>query len=82
MTLIAEEISLKLSPEDSPLKNLRIITTYEYILIPWWQVREKARVVICFCFGDTVTGLLNASVRLNATNELLIVGRCVASADL
>ncbi|XP_013396465.1 metabotropic glutamate receptor 1-like, partial [Lingula anatina] len=34
----------------------------------------NARVVVCFCEGMTVKGLLNATTRLNAVGEFLFIG--------
>ncbi len=36
---------------------------------------EKARVIVCFCYGETVRGLLSAIHRLNLKGRFLIVGR-------
>nr|QVK45748.1 G protein-coupled receptor [Proales similis] len=35
---------------------------------------EKAHVIVCFCYGETVRGLLGAINRLNLTGRFLIVG--------
>lgn len=41
------------------------------------QLRKTpdARVVVCFCEGQTITGLLNATRRLGVAGELLFLGR-------
>ena len=36
---------------------------------------ENARVVVCFCEGMTVRGLLAATRRLNLTGRFLFLGR-------
>jgi hypothetical protein len=38
---------------------------------------KNARVVVCFCEGMTVRGLLAATKRLNLTGRFLFIGRSV-----
>lgn len=40
----------------------------------------KARVVVCFCEGMTVRGLLTAMRRLGVAGEFLLIGRFVGDA--
>ncbi len=37
--------------------------------------KPKARVVVCFCEGMTVNGLLKATVRLGVEGKFLFIGR-------
>jgi hypothetical protein len=36
---------------------------------------ENARVIVCFCYGETVRGLLGAINRLELKGRFLILGR-------
>ena len=36
---------------------------------------QKTRVIVCFCEGETVTGILKAIRRFNKTGHFLLVGR-------
>ena len=47
---------------------------YEVVIKKMNQT-AKARVIVCFCYGETVRGLLGAIHRLNLKGRFLIVGR-------
>ena len=40
--------------------------------------KPNARVVVCFCEGMTIRGLLKATQRLGVEGQFLFIGRCVA----
>lgn len=50
---------------------------YDRLLRKLRERLPKARVVVCFCEGMTVRGLLMAMRRLGVYGEFLLVGRCV-----
>ncbi len=37
----------------------------------------KAKVIVCFCYGETIRGLLRAINKLHLTGRFIIVGRFV-----
>ena len=45
------------------------------ILIKKFNKTENARVIVCFCYGETVRGLLAAINRLKLKGRFLILGR-------
>jgi hypothetical protein len=50
-------------------------TPNEYeVLIRKLNRTEKARVIVCFCYGETVRGLLAAMYRLKLKGRFLILG--------
>lgn len=50
---------------------------YDRLLRKLRERLPKARVVVCFCEGMTVRGLLMAMRRLGVSGELLLIGRFV-----
>ena len=51
--------------------------TYEKTLKSLLQYKSTARVVVCFCEGKTVRGLLKAIRKLDVAGELVLFGRLV-----
>ena len=45
------------------------------ILIKKLNRTQKARVIVCFCYGETVRGLLSAMNKLKLKGRFLILGR-------
>lgn len=60
-----------------PLINNADDATYDKTLRSLLQYKSTARVVVCFCEGLTVRGLLKAIRRLDVAGELVLFGRSV-----
>lgn len=52
-------------------------SAYDKTLRSLLQYKSTARVVVCFCEGMTVKGLLRAIRRLDVAGELVLFGRLV-----
>lgn len=70
---LAEEVDVCIAREDSVLSNAPDEVFDKVIL----NLRQdlSARVVVCFCEGLTVRGLLMATRRLNMSNQFIFIGR-------
>ncbi|PRD19311.1 UNVERIFIED_CONTAM: Grm5 [Trichonephila clavipes] len=70
---LAHEAGICVATSDSVLSHAE-----DYIfdqIVRNLQKYPNAKVVVCFCEGMTVRGLLKAMRRLNATGEFLLIGR-------
>lgn len=47
---------------------------YEAIILNM-NITKRARVIVCFCYGKTIRGLLGAIHRLNLKGRFIILGR-------
>lgn len=70
---LAEKADVCVAKEDSILSNADD-EAFEDV-VRNLLTDERARVVVCFCEGMTVRGLLAATSRLNLTNRFLFIGR-------
>lgn len=70
---LAERANVCIAKEDSVLSNAED-DAFERVLLNL-ERDPNARVVVCFCEGMTVRGLLGASQRLNLTGRFLFIGR-------
>jgi ABC-type branched-subunit amino acid transport system substrate-binding protein len=72
---LAEKANVCIAKEDSVLSNAED-EVFDRV-IQKLDEDKNARVVVCFCEGMTVRGLLAATKRLNLTGRFLFLGRCV-----
>lgn len=70
---LAEAADVCIAREDSVLSNAAD-EIFDKVIINLRQ-DQNAIVVVCFCEGLTVRGLLSATKRLNMTNHFLFIGR-------
>jgi hypothetical protein len=70
---LAEEVDVCIAREDSILSNAPD-ESFDKVILNLKQ-DPNAFVVVCFCEGLTVRGLLKATRRLNMTNHFLFIGR-------
>lgn len=70
---LAEEADVCIAREDSVLSNAED-EIFDKVILNLKQ-DSNANVVVCFCEGLTVRGLLKATKRLNMTNHFLFIGR-------
>ena len=59
---------------DESIPTLAPDEAYDYVIGQLLQ-DKNANVVVCFCEGKTVNGLLAATKRMNVTRKFLIIGR-------
>lgn len=67
------EVDVCIAKEDSILSNADD-SAFDKVLRNLHQ-ESRAVVVVCFCEGLTVRGLLQAAKRLNMTDRFLFIGR-------
>jgi tRNA A37 methylthiotransferase MiaB len=72
---LAEKANVCIAKEDSVLSNAED-EVFDRV-IRKLDEDKNARVVVCFCEGMTVRGLLAATKRLNLTGRFLFIGRSV-----
>jgi ABC-type branched-subunit amino acid transport system substrate-binding protein len=72
---LAEKANVCIAKEDSVLSNAED-EVFDRV-IRKLDEDQNARVVVCFCEGMTVRGLLAATKRLNLTGRFLFLGRWV-----
>lgn len=70
---LAEEADVCIAREDSVLSTAND-AMFDKVILNLKQ-DPNALVVVCFCEGLTVRGLLSATKRLNLTNHFLFIGR-------
>lgn len=70
---LAEEADVCIAREDSVLSNAAD-EVFDKVILNLKQ-DLNAVVVVCFCEGLTIRGLLRATKRLNLTNYFLFIGR-------
>lgn len=70
---LAEEADVCIAREDSVLSNAAE-EIFDKVILNLKQ-DPNANVVVCFCEGLTVRGLLMATRRLNMTSHFLFIGR-------
>lgn len=70
---LAERANICIAKEDAVLSNAEE-EEFERTVRKLSQ-DENARVVVCFCEGMTVRGLLAATARLNLTGRFIFLGR-------
>jgi len=70
---LAEKANVCIAKEDSVLSNAED-EVFDSVLRKLDE-DKNARVVVCFCEGMTVRGLLAATKRLNLTGRFLFLGR-------
>lgn len=70
---LAERANVCIAKEDSVLSNAAEEDFEE--VVKNLRTDKNAKVVVCFCEGMTIRGLLKAERRLNFTDKLLIIGR-------
>lgn len=73
---LAERANICIAKEDSVLSNAED-EVFERVVRKLDQ-DQNARVVVCFCEGMTVRGLLAATLRLNLTGRFIFLGRLVS----
>jgi hypothetical protein len=76
---LAEKANVCIAKEDSVLSNAED-EVFDRV-IRKLDEDQNARVVVCFCEGMTVRGLLAATKRLNLTGRFLFLGRWVQGAE-
>ncbi|XP_077291377.1 metabotropic glutamate receptor 5-like isoform X2 [Arctopsyche grandis] len=69
---LAERANVCIAKEDSVLSNAAEEDFDE--VVKNLRTDKNAKVVVCFCEGMTIRGLLKAERRLNVTDKLLIIG--------
>jgi tRNA A37 methylthiotransferase MiaB len=74
---LAEKANVCIAKEDSVLSNAED-EVFDRV-IRKLDEDKNARVVVCFCEGMTVRGLLAATKRLNLTGRFLFIGRSVCT---
>lgn len=70
---LAENTNVCIAREDSILSSASN-ASFDKVILNLKQ-DSKAEVVVCFCEGLTVRGLLKATQRLNLTKHFLFIGR-------
>lgn len=70
---LAEDTDVCIAQEDSVLSNAAD-EVFDKVVLNLKQ-EMNAVVVVCFCEGLTIRGLLKATKRLNMTNHFLFIGR-------
>lgn len=70
---LAQEAGICIAASDSVLSHADDFIFDQ--IIRNLQKYPNAKVVVCFCEGMTVRGLLKAIKRLNATGDFLLIGR-------
>lgn len=56
------------------IKEYAVDNVYEALILKMNAI-PKARVIVCFCYGETIRGLLRAIHKLNLIGRFIIVGR-------